>query len=454
MSIVVSPDVLQPLRDTLRGVVLAPEDEGYDEARRVFNGMIDRRPALIARCRGTADIQAVVRWARERDLPIAVRAGGHNVSGRAICDDGVVVDLSLMRSARVDVAARTVRADPGCTWVDFDTETTAHGLATTGGTVGSTGIAGLTLGGGVGWLMGSYGLTCDNVVSFDLVTADAEALTVSPESHPDLFWGLRGGGGNFGVVSSFEYRLHPVETLLAGLVLYPIDHAREALELFRETASSAPDPLTVAFVMVTVPDGVGPVAGIAACWNGPLNEGEPLVAPLRRLGPPIDDGIRAMRYPEVQRIFAEIPFGLHNYWKGHFINDMPDDAVEAAVDSFARVTSDHSAILIEAPHGAVRRVPDEATAFGQRQARFNASALAIWEGPADPEPHIRWARGYADAIAPYASGGYVNYLGDDASADDVAAAYGRARFERLVKLKNQYDPTNVFRFNQNIVPTR
>jgi FAD/FMN-containing dehydrogenase len=452
MSAVVQHDVVQSLAEAMRGDVLTPQTDGYDAARRVFNGMIDRRPAVIARCRGTSDVQAVVRWARERDMPVAVRGGGHNVSGHAICDGGVVVDLSLMRTARVDVESATVRADPGCTWTDFDTETTAHGLATTGGTVGSTGIAGLTLGGGLGFLMGSYGLTCDNVLSVDLVTADATSLTVSEEHNPDLFWGIRGGGGNFGVVTSFEYQLHRVQRLLAGLILYPIEQARAALELFRETASTAPDELTVAFAMVTVPDGVGPVAAIAACWNGPLDDGEPFVAPLRRLGPPIDDGIRPMRYPEVQRIFAEIPFGLNNYWKGHFLGEMPDAAVEATVDSFAGVTSDHSAILIEAPHGAVRQVSDDATAFGQRQARFNASALAIWEGPADAEPHVRWARTYADAIAPFASGGYVNYLGDDASAADVAAAYGRQRFERLVALKTRYDPSNVFRFNQNIAP--
>ena len=347
----------------------------------------------------------------------AVRGGGHNVAGHGTCDDGLLIDLSLMRSVRVDPEARTARADPGCNWIDFDTETTAHGLATTGGTVGSTGIAGLTLGGGLGFLMGSYGLTCDNVISADVVTADGSFVTTSADSHPDLFWGIRGGGGNFGVVTSFEYRLHPVQTLLAGLVAYPIEQGRAALELFREVTATGPDELSCAFVMVTVPDGPR-IAAIAACYNGPIEEGERLVEPIRRLGPPLDDGIRPMTYPEVQRIFAEIPFGLHNYWKGHFLSDMTDAAIDAAVHAFETVTSDHSAILIEAPHGAVRRVPDDATAFGQRRARFNSSALAVWEGPDDPGPHIRWVREYADAIAPDASGGYVNYLADDASGDD------------------------------------
>ena len=453
MSSLVQDDALRSLSETLRGELLLPGDDGYETARRVFNGMIDKRPAAIARVRGTSDVIAAIAYARERGLPVGVRGGGHNVAGHGTCDDGLLIDFSLMRGARVDLASQTVRADPGCNWIDFDTETSAHGLATTGGTVGSTGIAGLTLGGGLGFLMGSYGLTCDNLVSADVVTADGSFLTASDENHEDLFWGIRGGGGNFGVVTSFEYCLHPVDRLLAGLVAYPFEHARAALELFREVTAVAPDELSCAFVMVTVPDGGPRIAAIAACYNGPIEDGEKIVAPIRRLGPPLDDGIRPMTYPEVQRIFAEIPFGLQNYWKGHFLRDMPDAAIDAAVESFEGVTSDHSAILIEAPHGAVRRVPDDATAFGQRQARFNASALAVWEGPTDPDRHVRWVRDYADAVAPYASGDYVNYLADDASSAEVASAYGPRRFERLVALKNRYDPSNVFRFNANIAPT-
>jgi FAD/FMN-containing dehydrogenase len=453
VSSLVQDDALRSLSETLRGELLLPGDDGYETARRVFNGMIDKRPAAIARVRGTSDVIAAIAYARERGLPVGVRGGGHNVAGHGTCDDGLLIDFSLMRGARVDLASKTVRADPGCNWIDFDTETSAHGLATTGGTVGSTGIAGLTLGGGLGFLMGSYGLTCDNLVSADVVTADGSFLTASDENHEDLFWGIRGGGGNFGVVTSFEYCLHPVDRLLAGLVAYPFEGARAALELFREVTAVAPDELSCAFVMVTVPDGGPRIAAIAACYNGPIEDGEKIVAPIRRLGPPLDDGIRPMTYPEVQRIFAEIPFGLQNYWKGHFLRDMPDAAIDAAVESFEGVTSDHSAILIEAPHGAVRRVPDDATAFGQRQARFNASALAVWEGPADPDRHVRWVRDYADAVAPYASGDYVNYLADDASSAEVASAYGPRRFERLVALKNRYDPSNVFRFNANIAPS-
>jgi FAD/FMN-containing dehydrogenase len=447
----------EPLTDLaaeLRGPLLTPDDEAYDSARRVFNGMIDRRPAFIVQALGMSDVKAAVGYARANGLPVAVRGGGHNVAGNGTCDDGVLIDFSRMRTARVDVGAQTVRADPGCTWIDFDPENQLHGFATTGGTVGSTGIAGLTLGGGVGFLMGSYGLTCDNLVSADLVTADGELLRVSGDENPDLFWGIRGGGGNFGVVTSFEYQLHPIGQLLAGLVIYPTEAARDALELFREVAMEAPDELTCAYAMLTLPDGGPRVAAIAACYNGPIADGEPLVQRIRELGPPIDDGIRRMRYTEVQRIFAEIPFGLHNYWKGHMIREMTDDVVDATMAAFETITSDHSAVLIEAPHGAVGRVSADATAFGQRDARFNASALAIWEPTEAPEEHIAWARAYAAATEPVATGGYVNYLDNDSSAQDIANAYGERRYRRLVALKDRYDPTNMFRFNQNIKPSR
>ncbi len=453
MTALIRDDALNALSEGLRGELLLPDSNGYEAARRVFNGMIDRHPALIARCRGVADVQAAVSLARAHGLPVGVRGGGHNVAGHGTCDGGILVDCSLMRTVRVDVAARTARADPGCSWTDLDTETVAHGLATTGGTVGSTGIAGLTLGGGLGFLMGSHGLTCDNLISVDIVTADGRFLTASEQDHSELFWGIRGGGGNFGIVTSFEYRLHRVDELLAGLVVYRSGDARAALELFRATCSTAPDELTCAFAMVSLPDGTR-VAAIAACYNGPVADGEALVAPLRRLGPPLDDGIRPMGYTEVQRIFAEIPFGLQNYWKGRFLADLPEEVMDATVASFEAMTSDHSAILIEAPHGATRRVAEGDSAFGQRQARFNASALAIWEEPGEADRHIAWARRYADALTPFASGGYVNYLGDDSSRDEVAAAYGLERYQRLSALKTEYDPMNTFRFNQNIAPNR
>jgi FAD/FMN-containing dehydrogenase len=451
VSTVVRDGPLSQLEESVRGDLILPGDEHYELARRVFNGMIDRRPRLIARCLGPADVRAVVDYAREADLPVAVRGGGHNVAGHGTCDDGVLIDCSRMRSVRVDAASHTVRADPGCTWVDFDTETTAHGMATTGGTVGSTGIAGLTLGGGLGFLMGSYGLTCDNLLSADVVTADGRFVTASATEHSDLFWALRGGGGNFGVVTSFEYQLHPLADLLGGLLLYPMDKAAAALRLFRELALEGPDELGCAYAMLTLPDGGPPVAGIAACYNGSSTDGEPVVQPLRDLGP-IDGEIGPTTYGQVQRLFAEIEFGLHNYWKGHFIDDLHEDVIEGTVAAFERVTSDHTAILIEAPHGAVQRVPPDATAFGRRDARFNASALSIWEAGDRADHHIVWTREYADMLAPHAVGGYFNYLGHDATAEDIASAFGDERFRRLVEIKTKYDPTNMFRFNQNIAP--
>jgi FAD/FMN-containing dehydrogenase len=452
MSALAQEEAVTSLAGELRGPLLLPGSDEYEAARRVFNGMIDRRPAMVAQVLGTADVRAVVDYAREHDLPVAVRGGGHNVAGHGTCDGGVLIDFSRMRTARVDSASRTVRADPGCWWTDFDIETVAQGMATTGGTVGSTGIAGLTLGGGLGFLMGSYGLSCDNLLAADVVTADGRLLTASERENADLYWALRGGGGNFGVVTSFEYRLYPVSQLLAGLVVYPTHAARQALELFRTITAEAPDELSCIFAMLELPDGPR-VAVIAACYNGPHPDGERLIAPLRSLGPPIDDGIRSMRYTEVQRIFAEIPFGLHNYWKGHFLRELSDEAIDATMEAFQSWTSAHSAILIEAPHGAASRVAADATAFGQRDARYNASALAIWEPTEEPDQHVRWSRSYADAIHPFASGEYLNYLPDDASRDDVKDAFGDSRFRRLVDLKTRYDPANMFRFNQNIEPT-
>jgi FAD/FMN-containing dehydrogenase len=443
---------VQQFEAGLRGTLLRPGDAEYDAARRVFNGMILRTPVLIARCAGVADVVRAVNFARDHDLLVAVRGGAHNVAGHGTCDGGLVIDLSRLRGVRVDPVRRVAWAEPGCTYADLDHETCCHGLATTGGTVASTGIAGLTLGGGLGFLMGTYGLACDNLRAADVVLADGRFLTASLNSHADLFWGLRGGGGNFGVVTSFVYQLHPVGTLLGGLLLYPFDRARDALLLFREVTATAPDELTCAYAVLTLPDGPR-VALIAACWNGPLDRGEAVVRQLRTGVPPLDDGIRPLSYPQVQRLFEEIPFGLQNYWKGHFLLDLPDAAVEAIAEYAGRITSDHSAILIEAPHGAVSRVGSDESAYSYRADRYNASALAIWEEDGHPERHIEWARGFAAALQPFSRGGvYVSYLSSDAGRDQVLAAYGAEKYERLAALKTKYDPTNLFRLNQNILP--
>ena len=444
---------VQDLRARLRGSVLIPGDSDYEPARHVFNGMIDKRPAVIVRCLGAGDVMASVVFARANDLPIAVRGGGHNTAGHGTCAGGLLVDLTRMRSVRVDPARQVAWADPGCTYTDFDVECQAHGLATTGGTVASTGIAGLTLGGGLGFLMGRYGLACDNVLGVDLVLADGRLLTANTDENQDLYWAVRGGGGNFGVVTSFQFQLHAVPELFGGLIVWPAARTREVLGVFRDLTMIATDELSAAFAIVTLPDDAQRVALVAVCYTGPASDGERAVQPFRALGEAILDTVQTTTYLEVQRLFAEVPFGLRNYWKGHFIREMTDEAVDATVECAETITSDHSAILIEAPHGAASRVKDEETAYSQRDKRYNMSALAIWEGAADDDRHIGWARRYAKAIEPLSRGAaYVNYLEADAKREQVKAAYGDAKFRRLSALKAKYDPTNIFRFNQNIPP--
>ena len=453
MATVTSEQALGSLAANVHGSVLRPGDPAYDAARRIFNGMIDRRPRVIVQALGAGDVMQAVRFARENDLLIAVRGGGHNVAGHALCDDGMLIDLSRLRSVRVDPRRRVAAADPGCSYTDFDVECQAHGLATTGGTVASTGIAGLTLGGGLGFLMGSYGLACDNVRSVDIVLADGRFMKASADENTDLYWAVRGGGGNFGVVTSFEFQLHPVGPLLGGMVIWPITNGREALEVFRDVTTTGPDELSCAYAVVILPE-MGKVALVAACYNGPAEKGGPLIRPFQKVGKPLVDGIRPISYLEVQRLFADIPFGLQNYWKGHFVREMPETAIDAVMDAADAMTSEHSAVLIEAPHGAASRVPDADAAYSQRDKRFNISALAIWEKDSNPQRHIQWAREFAARIEPLSGGGaaYVNYLNDDADAGEVRSAYGGEKYRRLRALKAKYDPQNVFRLNQNIPP--
>ena len=452
MRIVAAEQGLE-LRQALRGVVLLPDDEGYDDARRTFNGMIDRYPSLIVRPAGVSDVLTAVAFARDLNIPIAVRGGGHNVAGHATCDGGLVIDFREMTGIRVDPKRRTVRAEAGASWIAFDRECQVYGLATTGGTVGSTGIAGLTLGGGIGHLMGSYGLTCDNLLSVDLVTMDGRVLVASEEENQELFWGLRGGGGNFGIVTSFEYRLHPVTDLYGGYAFYPWASARAALELYRTLTGTAPDELGLSFVLLTSPDNGEKLAMISACYNGDAEAGEALLAPLLRLDPlHVDLGRKT--YGQIQAIFAEIPFGLRHYWKGTFLPAMEDAAINSTIDRFENVPSPMSVVLIEAPHGAASRVPEDAMAYGQRTARYNLSAFSIWTDPADDDRQTGWARAYAAELLPLAgpNGAYVNYLGHDEPIERLRAAYGPEKFERLLRLKVEYDPDNVLRFNQNIPP--
>ena len=447
---------VRELRARLSGRLLEPGDADYDGARLVWNRMIDRRPALIARCAGADDVVTALGFAREHDLLVSVRGGGHNVTGHAVCDGGLMLDLSPMKRTRVDPRRRVVAAEPGLTWKEFDTATQRHGLVTTGGIVSSTGVPGLTLGGGHGWLMRKHGLTCDNLRAVDLVAADGRRLRASPDEHPELFWGLRGGGGNFGIVTSFEFALHPLTTVLGGMLLHPRRRARDLLDVFREQAGRAPDELTLGLVITTWHDGA-PVVAVVLCYCGPMAEGERLVQPFRALGAPLLDAVRPMTYAELQTMFdATNPPGPWYYKTGY----LDGGAVQG--DRFVDVLLDHcdfpspspmSRIFIEHLGGAMGRVPPEATAFVHRAAPFDLIVVAGGFPAEATERNLRWARRTSTAMQPFMSGGaYVNYLGADAGSDAIRAAYGSA-YERLVKLKDAYDPDNVFRLNQNIRPS-
>jgi len=444
----------------LTGTVIVPGDEAYDEARKVWNGMIDRHPAMIVRCQSTADVVAGVNFARDNDMLLAVRGGAHNVAGSATCDGGMVIDLSNMKGVTVDAATRTARAEAGCTWADFDKATHPFGLATTGGLVSGTGIAGFTLGGGVGWLMRKYGLACDNLRAVEIVTADGRQLLASAEENPDLLWGVRGGGGNFGVVTAFEYDLHPISTVLGGLVVHPASRASEVLKFFRDFVASAPDELTCLAAFFTAPPApfiplelqLKPAIAIMVCYAGSPEAGEPFVLPLRQFGPPAADVIGPMPYPVLQSLFDEgAPSGLQNYWKSAFVNELNDAAINVLVAQAAAMPSPLSALHIHHLEGAVNRVGFNATAFGHRDARFVLNLVGTWPDPNDSELNVRWVRDCYAAIGPHASGPYVNFMGDEAQ-DRVRAAYNPANYERLVALKRQYDPRNLFRLNQNIRP--
>jgi FAD/FMN-containing dehydrogenase len=450
-------EILLPAADVdafqqrLRGPLIAPDDARYAEARQVWNANIDRRPGLICRPVGVADVLSAVRFARDHSLLVSVRGGAHSFPGTCVCDGGLVIDLSLMKGIRVDPIGRTVRAEGGVTWGEFDRETQAFGLATTGGTASDTGIAGLTLGGGLGWLGYTYGLASDNLRSVDLVTADGRLRIASDTEHPDLFWAVRGGGGNFGVVTAFEYRLHPVGPVLAGPVFHPFTKAKKVLQFYRDFASATHEQLTTYALPMTAPDGTKVVA-LAVCYSGPLDEGERLIAPVRRFGPPLEDQICPRAYTEFQSMFdAGFPPRNQYYEKAHFLRELNDDAIDIVVEHFARVPSPRSLLFFQQSGGAMRRGD---TAYAHRDALWNLILVAQWLNPAESERHIRWTRELWQALRPYGTGGvYVNNIGreEDDGVDQVRAAYG-ANYPRLAALKKQYDPENLFRHNQNIQP--
>ena len=446
-----SPASAENLRARLSGRLIFPDDPGYDALRQVWNGRIDKRPALIARCANPSDIAEAIRFARDNDVAASVRGGGHNIAGNSLCDSGIVIDLSGMKGIVIDPAARTARAKPGLLLREFDTATQAHGLATTMGLMSDTGIAGLTLGGGLGRLARKYGATCDNLLAADVVLANGAVVTASVNEYPDLFWGLRGGGGNFGVVAAFTYRLHPVgPTLLGGMLLHDFAHAREVLRFYRDFCRSAPDEVSADVAMLTSPEGQK-VLAIAACYIGPVDEGERVLRPLRQFGSPLADQITPTPYTLLQiSVDSTLPRGRRYYWKAHLLKQLDDPVIDILIDGFAKVPSPMTILVLQLLGGAVARVDQTATAYANRDALWDCIPICAWDDQAEDERNIAWGRGIWESLRPHARAVYVNNLGDEGE-DRVRAAFG-PNYDRLTALKFRYDPTNFFRLNQNIRP--
>jgi FAD binding domain/Berberine and berberine like len=453
------------LAQSFRGALVGPEQAGYDEARMVWNGMFDRRPQLIARCSGAADVIAAVNFARENELGVAVRGGGHSATGYGTCDGGMVIDLSPMKGIRVDPQARTARAEPGVTWGEFDSETQAFGLAITGGRFSTTGIAGLTLGSGSGWLERKCGLTADSLLSADIVTADGSLLTASAEQNEELFWGLRGGGGNFGVVTSFEYRLHEIGPIIyGGMLVCPPDRAGEVLRFFSEHMKDAPDDLGCAIAFVSAPPEpfvpaemhFKPILGIVICWTGSIEDGERALAPIREVAQPLMDMVQPMPYAALQSMLdGGGPHGTRAYMKAEFLPGLGDEVIEKLVEHGGRRPGPMTQLLIEPLGGAISRVGEDETALGRRDVPWCYHALALWLEP-DAETgdaQVAWARSLAEDLKPHVTEGvYLNYTSDEGE-DRVRSSYGEEKYARLVALKDRYDPANMFRLNQNIKPS-
>jgi FAD/FMN-containing dehydrogenase len=448
---------IEELSKAFTGHLLQSAAPAWDEARRLHNGFVDKRPAVIAQCRGSADIAAAVRFAREHDLEIAVRGGGHNVGGRACVDGGMMIDLSPMQYVHVSPSARTARAAGGTRWGQFNIETQAHGLATTGGVVSTTGVAGLTLGGGLGWLMPRHGMALDNLRQVELVLADGRILTASATEHTDLFWAVRGGGGNFGVASSFEFQLHPVGPIVTGgLVAWPADKARDVLRLFRDLAATASDDLMLVCGLLTGPDGSTKLAAIVAGHFGSAADGANAVAPIKSFGQPVLDALGPIPYAGLNAMLdGSFPRGARNYWKSHFIEELSDGAIDALVAHAYRTPSPLGSVILEHFHGAATRIAPTDTAFALRSAGFNTLLLGQWLPPVDDAANIAWVKQSYAALQPFVGAKrYVNYLDqDDAGDAALSAAYG-PNVQRLRAVKAQYDPDNAFHLNVNIAPAR
>jgi FAD/FMN-containing dehydrogenase len=451
---------LEQLAEQVRGELIGPDDPAYDGARAVYNAMIDRRPAAVVRCRNAGDVMASIAFARENGLAVAIRGGAHSVPGFGTGDDAVVVDLSSMRGVRVDPGARRARVEGGATWGDFNAATYPFGLATTGGIISTTGVAGLTLGGGIGYLARGFGLSCDNLVSADVVTADGRLLIASEDENADLFWALRGGGGNFGVVTSLEFLLHPVNDVYGGPMFFELDRAADVIRGFRDFIGSAPEALggfpafQIAPPLPFIPeDRHGDTfVAVVGCWAGPIEEGEGQLKPLRDLAPVVAEAVGPMPYPALNSAFdGLVPPGLQHYWKAAFVKELTDEAIAAHVEFGAKVPAVNSTVHIYPIDGACHRVAPDATAFSYRHANFAPVIAGMWPDPADNEANIRWVRDYYAAVAPSSEeGGYINFMaGDD--QDRIRANY-RGNYDRLVQVKRAYDPDNVFHLNQNIAP--
>jgi FAD/FMN-containing dehydrogenase len=441
----IAADATKDLKNRLRGALLLPGDDSYDQARRVYNRAIDRYPAIIARCAGVDDVRRSLEFARRNAIPATVRAGGHNVAGRALNDGGLVIDLTAMRGIRVDPGTRTAQAQAGLRYRDFDSETQAFGLATTGGTVSETGIAGLTLGGGIGWLMRLHGMACDNLIGADVVTSEGNFVTATEQENPELFWALRGGGGQFGIVTSFQYQLHPVRDFLGGMLVHPMAQARDMIRHFRDFMRSADDETMAIAALSHAPDGM-PIALQVCAHFGPSEESERTLEPLRRNSPPLADHVGKTSYCAMNQLLdAGFPAGLHNYWSARYIGSFEDDLIERLVEAYQDPPTPLCAIVLEPLGGAVNRVPVDATAFHLRMGEVNLVVAARWTDPGDAEKCIHWVRGVIRAIEPFAlEGRYLNYLAAD---EDPAAAYGAAKQSRLMDIKKKYDPTGFFRLN-------
>lgn len=440
------------LADQVRGDFIRPGDDDYEDARRIWNALVEKRPGAILRCSGVADVVAAVNFARANDVLVAVRGGGHNVGGRAVCDDGLVIDLSRMRGVFVDPASRTARVQGGATLGDVDRETHLHGLAVPLGVISKTGVAGLTLGGGVGWLVRKHGPTCDNVIEMEVVTADGEVRTVSTSENSDLYWAMRGGGGNFGIVTSFLYQAQPVSTVLGGLIVYPRDAAGEVLRAYRDFMQTAPEDLTVYAGLIWTPDGT-PATAVIPCWSGQdLAAGEEAIAPLKQLAEPLMVAVQPMPFPAMQSILDEaFPSGTRNYWKSAFVKGLPDAAIDVILEQSKGMTSPMSGLLVEFYGGAGGRKAADENAFAQRNSDYLIGFMPQWTDPAEDAAQIAWAKAAWEAIQPHASGGYLlNYLAEE-DQDVVQAAFG-SNYPRLRDLKQKYDPTNFFSVNQNIRP--